>query len=526
MNRQDALIHRFLDDRLSLAPPELDELIALLKADAELAAAVYDQLWLDDLLAQKLTLDRRNFVAQVEQRIADFERGQQELSRQVADVRAMAAAERGERLRRQRRAQRWRWALALSLAALGLGGAVAWRWLLEEHVVVARVTAVEGQVTLGEGDEAQPVQVDGVLESGQQLSVPPGGWVRLEYADGTQVRIKGDSAVTLGGETGGGGKQLRVQRGEVVAQVRPQRVSAMRFTTPHAVASASGSLLRLVVQEEATVLDVSEGQAKLERLGDPRLLTVTANESGLASRDTLQIRQVSWPDRRDGLAFLLSPLESRPEQGKPLVVARHPQTRHLCLASLEPRGAAILRDSQPFFELNGGYLLFGDAGHAMLAVSRGSSELTLEAIFSPASLDQPGPARIVALADESDDHDFALTQEGREVTFSLRTDTPPPDPAPLRVPLVESERPLHCTITYRHGELIAYLDGVEVARWKNLWGSLTAWRPGALSVGADPSGKNPWRGILEGFALYNRCLEPNEVARNAQNYRLLAGRGM
>jgi hypothetical protein len=45
-------------------------------------------------------------------------------------------------------------------------------------------------------------------------------------------------------------------------------------------------------------------------------------------------------------------------------------------------------------------------------------------------------------------------------------------------------------------------------------------------VGADPSGKNPWRGILEGFALYNRCLEPNEVARNAQNYRLLAGRGM
>lgn len=526
MSRQDALIHRFLDDRLSLAPPELDELIALLKADSELAATVYDQLWMDDLLAQKLTLDRRNFVAQVSQRIADFERGQQELSRQVADVRAMAAAERSERLRRQRRLQRWRWALALSVAVLAICGWLGGRWLLAERVAVARVAALEGEVTVGPEDEARPVAVDDVLESGQQLVVPPGGWVRLEYADGTQVRIKGDSAVTLGGETGSGGKQLRVQRGELVAQVRPQLGGAMRFATPHAVASASGSLLRLVVQEEATVLDVSEGQAKLERVGDPRLLTVTANESGLASRDTLQIRQVTWPDRRDGLAFLLSPLESRPEQGKPLVVARHPQTRHLRLASLEPRGAAILRDSQPFFELNGGYLISGDAGHAMLAVSRGSSELTLEAIFSPASLDQPGPARIVALADESDDHDFALTQEGREVTFSLRTDRPPPENAPLRVPLVESDRPLHCTITYRHGELIAYLDGVEVARWKNLWGSLAAWRPGALSVGADPSGKNPWRGILEGFALYNRCLEPSEVARNAQNYRLLAGRGM
>jgi len=47
-----------------------------------------------------------------------------------------------------------------------------------------------------------------------------------------------------------------------------------------------------------------------------------------------------------------------------------------------------------------------------------------------------------------------------------------------------------------------------------------------LTVGADASGEHPWRGILEAFALYNRCLEPGEVARNARNYRLLAGRGM
>lgn len=526
MTRQDALIHRFLDDRLSLAPPELDELIGLLKADPELAATVYEQLWMDDLLAQKLTLDRRNFVAQVEQRVADFERGALELSRQVADVRAMAVAERGERLRRQRRMQRWRWALALSLAVLGVVGWIGGRRLWEERVVVARVAALEGEVWLGQGDGAEQLAVDAVLESGQQLSVPPGGWVRLQYADGTEVRIKGDSAVTLGGEEGGRGKQLRVQRGEVVAQVRPQLGGLMRFFTPHAVASAHHSLLRLVVTEEATLLDVSEGQARLDRLGDPRSLTVTANESGLASKDTLQIRQVTWPDRRDGLAFLVSPLETAVEQGKPLVVARHPQTRHLRLAALEPRGAAILQDARPFFELNGGYLISGEAGHAMLAISRGSSELTLEAIFSPASLDQPGPARILALADESDDHDFALTQEGSEVTFSLRTDAPQADASPLRVPLAPSEHPLHYTITYRHGELTAYLDGVEIARWKNLWGSLAVWRPGILTVGADPSGKNPWRGILEGFALYNRCLEPNEVARNAQNYRLLAGRGM
>ena len=81
-------------------------------------------------------------------------------------------------------------------------------------------------------------------------------------------------------------------------------------------------------------------------------------------------------------------------------------------------------------------------------------------------------------------------------------------------------------MTYRYGELIAYRDGLEITRSKDSLGSLGTWRSGPLTVGADASGERPWRGILEAVALYNRCLEPNEVARNARNYRLLAGRGM
>jgi hypothetical protein len=81
-------------------------------------------------------------------------------------------------------------------------------------------------------------------------------------------------------------------------------------------------------------------------------------------------------------------------------------------------------------------------------------------------------------------------------------------------------------MTYRNGELIAYRDGMEIARSEDLWGSLGTWRPGPLTVGADASGERNWRGIMEAIALYNRCLEPGEVARNARNYRLLAGRGM
>src|SRR3954471_9310707 len=89
MSNPDLLIHRYLEDRGSLSARDLDELIAGLRADSELAITLREQLILDDLLAQKLALDRVNFVAQVEQRIADFERGHDELTKQVADLRSM-----------------------------------------------------------------------------------------------------------------------------------------------------------------------------------------------------------------------------------------------------------------------------------------------------------------------------------------------------------------------------------------------------------------------------------------------------
>src|SRR5438046_7863934 len=53
----------------------------------------------------------------------------------------------------------------------------------------------------------------------------------------------------------------------------------------------------------------------------------------------------------------------------------------------------------------------------IIKASRGGSELTLEAVFTSASMDQSGPARIVSLAPESDEPDFALDQDGPDFTF-------------------------------------------------------------------------------------------------------------
>jgi concanavalin A-like lectin/glucanase superfamily protein/FecR-like protein len=522
----DSLIHRFLEDRGSLSPRELDELIAGLRADPQSAAALRDQLVLDDLLAQKFTLDRRNFVAQVEQRIADFNRGHEELNQQVADLRSMAAAE-----KTLSSPGRWRWSgLVLALSALVIAGLVVYQTGLLENrpPSIAKVTSFQGTVKIEQqGGESHAAEIDDALQGNQRIIVPRGGAITITYQDGSELRVKGDSAVTFGDEQPAAAKQIRIERGEVVAGVKQQLAGPMRFTTPHAVITAPASLLRLVVTDESTLLDVSEGKVQFDRLADKQMLVIAANESGLASRETLQKKQLTWPDRRDGLSYLFSPLESGPNKdNKPLTVVRNADTRDFRVTALETRGEATLLESRWFYELNGGYLFSEDAGPDIFKSSRGGSELTLEAVFSPASLDQAGPARIVALGDESDDPDFALAQDGSDVTFSLRTDAKTTPATPPRLTINTADTPLHLTVTYRYGELIAYRDGMEIARSKDLWGSLAAWRSGPLTVGADASGEHAWRGVMEAIALYNRCLEPGEVARNARNYRLLAGRGM
>src|SRR5688572_18411524 len=258
MPDMDSLLHRYLEDRANLAPRELDDLIAGLRADPELAASLRDQLLLDDLLAQKLALDRRNFVAQVEQRIADHNRGPTELHRQVADLRSLAAAEKSAPTAS---ATAWRWSkYVLALSTLLIVGfatfAVYQNW--PHPPIIAKVTDLTGEVTIEQNGESQPAEIDGALESGQRITVPRGGSITFTYQDGTELRVKGNSSVTFGADQPAAAKQIRIDRGEVVASIKLQPAGPMRFTTPHAVAAAPASLIRLVVTEDGTLLDVSE----------------------------------------------------------------------------------------------------------------------------------------------------------------------------------------------------------------------------------------------------------------------------
>ena len=521
----DELIHRYLDDRSALSEGELDELIAHLRAEPARAAALREQLLLDDLLAQKLAVDRQNFPAQVDQRIADFQRGQEELDAQVTELRQLAEAE-IDRPRTWSGTSPWvKYVLALSAAVLIGGVFFASQWLPAQPYTVLKVSKVEGNVTFQQGGQSSAAAVNAALLSGQQVNVPAGGSIDLVYQDATTVWLGGDAAVTFDTDRATGAKRVRIDRGELIASVAPQAAGPMVFTTPHAVATVRGTKLRLAVTETETLLDVTKGLVDFQRLGDQNLQQVAASQSGIATSEAFfPVQALAWPASREGIVYLLSSLEAADDL--PYTAVRIPDTNNYLLTELLPRGAAQLRPGTLQWELSGGHLYSDEAGQDVLPQLTGRDELTLEVIFQPAASVATSPARIVALADDGESANLALSQEGSDLVFSLRTEDE--TIKPLRFSLLaaneplESVRPKHMAVTYRAGELVAYRSGVEVARSRLAGGTLAEWRGGPLTIGADSRGQHVWRGRVLAIVLSSRCLSVAEIARSEASFRLLS----
>ena len=517
----ESLIHRYLDDRSGLEAAELDELIALLKAEPARAVALREQLLLDDLLAQKLSVDRRNFPAQVGQRIADYERGQEEMDNQVSDLRALAESE-------FEKPSTWSgsspWVKYIALAATALIAAVIFvpRWLPKAPQAVAKVTAVQGDVQLA-GNEAMPAEIGLAIMTGQEIVTPVGASLALEFADKTVVQVGDGSAVSIHLNETTGGKEIEIDRGEIFATVAKQDPARpMRIITPHAIATVVGTQFRLTVTVDQTLLDVTEGTVLLDRRDGSQSIEVVANETGLASGEVLQLKHLAWPEEHQSVAFLLSPFDFL-NANAPVTISRSPDSGNLREAELLPVGSAAMNEFTAAAELSGGYLKSDEAGADLWHVLNGQSELTLEIVLVAAKADPQTPARIVALADDGQAANLLLAQEGGELVFRLQTSAGQ-KPQEFRFDGSNLKEPVHLAITYRDGRLTAYRDGAEMNSIEVPSGSFT-WREGPLTLGTDASGMSNWQGTIEALAIHGRRLDAQEIERNARNYGLISGKG-
>ena len=316
-----------------------------------------------------------------------------------------------------------------------------------------------------------PLAESATLFTGQQIETPPESSLTLEYDDKTQVRLGGGSVVTLDAQSGSGAKRIYIDRGEVWAHVAKQSAGAMEFRTPHAVAVVLGTQLRLTVTSDDTLLEVTEGLVRLDRLDRQDSIEVAASQTGLASDATLDLRDVAWPASTEGLAYAFDPFVRRVPR------ARNPASGHWFSSPLDVVGSAAVNEFDDALELSGGYFRSRDDGEDIVTVSQGSSDFSLELVYLPAASASELPGRIVSLEADDGKSNFALSQAGQELTFQLRTDAGEgcgtlkfQVPAPAK-----AGQPLHLSITYRDGDLAAWLDG-ELLERSN---SLTVRSPGS-----------------------------------------------
>jgi len=177
---------------------------------------------------------------------------------------------------------------------------------------------------------------------------------------------------------------------------------------------------------------------------------------------------------------------------------------------VEPRGAARFGR---FFEMDprGGFFVGEGAEAAVVAACKKTQQLTLEALVAPSDLQQAGPAAILSLASPQA-CDLLLGQERDRLVLRLGTSSAAAGGGAL-VDLgpLEAGRPQHVLITYQPGRLACYRDGEAVALAAPVTGDFSTWSAAPLTFGAGPRGEKPWKGRLEGIAVYNRSMEPAEA---------------
>jgi len=147
--------------------------------------------------------------------------------------------------------------------------------LPDTKATVATVREMEGDVRLGKV-RAGPGQA---VLAGEGLETAAGSRAVVEFPDGTRVRLDPETRVRDVQP-----KRLHLEGGALVADVTRQVPGkSMVFTTPHAEATVLGTTLRILIEADATRLEVTEGRVRLKRLSDGQAVEVAHGHFAVAA---------------------------------------------------------------------------------------------------------------------------------------------------------------------------------------------------------------------------------------------------
>ena len=179
----------------------------------------------------------------------------------------------------------WGWAVA---AAVVIGLFI--QFLVEQaetnpEFPIAQITKLSGPL-LWTGDGGQ---VNRNLQAGSKLfggtieGMAPDAWFELEFNDGSQVVIAGNSMLTISDL---GQKELRLREGSFSANVIPQpKGKPMLVRTRSALFEVMGTRFSVDAELSSSTLTVNEGKVRATRLSDGSSVEVTAKHRVVAALD-------------------------------------------------------------------------------------------------------------------------------------------------------------------------------------------------------------------------------------------------
>ncbi len=340
---------------------------------------------------------------------------------------------------------------------------------------------------------------------GRHLYQEPGLYRIVARREG--VSLTGEVHV----EPGGPPRPLRATVGFDHAEVR------VLFDEPVAI---DGAHFRFERRGEPVLVRLEPGSQTLvvrasRRIDEPDYLVIegvrdTALTPHRLERERLLIEPHDWPSRRDEMLLTWS---TGDRQALILDLATGLERIDEAVA----HGRARL-DHHWRMDVAGGHFTIEGQNELVERIVQGGA-FSLELTLTPDLFDAELPGVIAGMGRGTDDANFLLLQEGRQLVLQLQTDGTPEGSARIELAEIPGIGPHHLIVTYTPGRLAAYLDGQQVTDDDSIGGTLEAWRAGLrLLIGAGPGGELPWNGVVEGIALYGHLVEPEEAQRNAVAY--------
>lgn len=156
---------------------------------------------------------------------------------------------------------------------------------------LAQVRDLEGEVRIIGSDHTSMARIGDVLRPAQRLrTAERDARAVLEYADGTTVALYSDSVVQAPAD---GDVRLRLLSGSIEVDAAKQPADRpLVLATDHARYVVLGTRFRLYRDEAASRLELNEGEVRLEREENDRIvesIEVQAGQAAVASADTVPV---------------------------------------------------------------------------------------------------------------------------------------------------------------------------------------------------------------------------------------------